>query len=247
MTSQKKSKEAQTAGENVYQYLHTNIIQLQIKPGQTININELSDFLKVSRSPIRDALVQLARDGLVTTTPQKSTIVSKINIPRAKDERFMRACVEERILEEFLKCYEQTHIDALKDVLEQQKQRMENKDIRGFLRTDDAFHSVFFQVTNHPFSLENILNMSSHYFRMRLLSLSALDICEQSYRQHQEILQLVLAKDYASIREMINRHIVDKKEEEIRMERKFPDLFTGIEGADYLKSKIWEDDFLMTI
>lgn len=53
--------------------------------------------------------------------------------------------------------------------------------------------------------------MSSHYFRMRLLSLSALDICEQSYRQHQEILQLVLAKDYASIREMINRHIVDKK------------------------------------
>ena len=58
---------------------------------------------------------------------------------------------------------------------------------------------------------------------------------------------MVLAKDYASIREMINRHIVDKKDEEIRMERKFPDLFTGIEGADYLKSKIWEDDFLMTI
>ena len=166
MNNHKNTKSASTAGDNVYHYLRTCILELRVKPGQSININELSDYLKVSRSPIRDALVQLARDGLVTTTPQKGTTVSRIDIPRAKDERFMRACVEERVLEEFLECYSNEHINTLNNILERQKKTQKDKDIRNFIRADDDFHSVFFQATNHPFSLENVLNMSSHYYRI---------------------------------------------------------------------------------
>ncbi|WP_283606374.1 GntR family transcriptional regulator [Faecalispora anaeroviscerum] len=247
MTNQKNTKDSQTAGENVYQYLRTSIIELQVKPGQTININELSDFLKVSRSPIRDALIQLAKDGLVTTTPQKGTIVSKIDVQRVKDERFMRACIEERVLEEFLKSYQESHIEKLKEILEQQKLTLENKDARGFLRTDDAFHTVFFQATSHPFCLENVLNMSSHYFRIRLLSLSEPDIRKQTYGQHKEILQLIQERNISKIRQLIDLHIVEKKDEETRMKHKYPDLFTGIEEPDQLKGKIWEEDFLMTV
>lgn len=247
MTSQKSPKDAQTAGENVYQYLRNSIIGLQVKPGQIININELSDFLKVSRSPIRDALIQLAKDGLVTTTPQKSTIVSKINIQRAKDERFMRACIEERVLEEFVKIHQPIHINMLQEVLVQQKQTMESQDTRSFLLADDAFHAVFFQATNHPFSLENVLNMSSHYLRIRLLSLAEPDICEQVYGQHKEILRLIQDKGFQDFRKIIELHIVEKKDEEARMKRKYPDLFTGIEEIDDLKNKIWEEDFLNTI
>lgn len=247
MTEQKNSKDSQTAGENVYQYLRTSIIELQVKPGQTININELSDFLKVSRSPIRDALIQLAKDGLVTTTPQKGTIVSKIDIQRVRDERFMRACIEERVLSEFLNSYQDSDIQALKDLLHQQRQALQSKDAREFLRADDAFHTVFFQATNHPFCLENVLNMSSHYYRIRLLSLSEPDICKQTYEQHEEILDLIQQKNLSKIRTLIDLHIVDKQGEETRMKRKYPELFTAIEEADQLKGKIWEEDFLQTI
>jgi DNA-binding GntR family transcriptional regulator len=73
MENKKKEKDSKTAGENVYNFLRTSIIELRVKPGQIINIKELSEFLKVSRSPIRDALIQLGKDGLVTTTPQKGT------------------------------------------------------------------------------------------------------------------------------------------------------------------------------
>lgn len=247
MNAQKNTSDNQTAGENVYQYLRTGILELQIKPGQVINISELSDFLKVSRSPVRDALLQLAKDGLVTTTPQKSTIVSKISIQRAKDERFMRACIEERVLEEFQKIYKETHIDTLKDILEQQKQAIETKDTRSFLRTDDAFHSVFFHATSHPFSLESVLNMSSHYLRIRLLSLVEQDICIQAYEQHLEILRLIRQKEPVKFREIMDLHIVEKMDEEVLMTRKYPDLFSGLEEINYLKNKIWEEDFLNTI
>lgn len=245
--SKQNVKDNQTAGDNVYQYLRTSIIELQVKPGQTININELSDFLKVSRSPIRDALIQLAKDGLVTTTPQKGTTVSKIDVQRVKDERFMRACIEGRVLEDFFNCYQKAHIEALEDILAQQRQFIENRDVRAFLRADDAFHSVFFDATNHPFCLENILNMSGHYYRIRLLSLSEPDIIKHTYRQHEEIMEQIQERNISKIRALIDSHITEKQEEESRMKRKYPDLFSGIDESDELKGKIWESDFLLTV
>lgn len=247
MTAKRETKDVQTAGDNVYQHLRTSIIELQIKPGQVININELSDFLKVSRSPIRDALIHLANDGLVTTTPQKSTIVSKIDIQRAKDERFMRACIEARVLAEFAKVYRTSHMDTLTEILGNQKLMMDVQDTRGFLRTDDAFHSVFFQATNHPFSLDKVLNMSGHYLRIRLLSLVEADIREKTYEQHHELLRMLQDKSQTNFQDIVDLHISKKQDEEIRMARKYPDLFTGIEEIDSLKNKIWEEDFLETI
>ena len=244
MAAKKKVSETQTAGENVYKYLRTSIIELRVKPGQTINMNELGEFLKVSRSPIRDALIQLGKDGLVETTPQKGTIVSKIDVQRVKDERFLRACIEERIMEEFLNIYQPSHIESLRKILEEQKKAF---DAREFLRLDDAFHSVFFDVTNRPYCLDAVLNMSSHYYRIRLLSLSESGIRQLSLSQHEEILKLVLEKDISKIKKLLEKHIVDKDDEENQMKREYPDLFTGIVLANPQRQKIWEKDFLSTV
>ncbi len=247
MTYMKDMKETQTAGENVYQYLHNSIMGLQVKPGQTINIGELSTFLNVSRSPIRDALIQLAKDGLVTTTPQKGTIVSKIDIQRVRDERFLRACVETRVLEEFIECFQMHHIQELEGALARQYQAAEQKDLRAFLRADDDFHSVAFHATNHHYSLHTILNMSSHYYRTRLLSLSLRNVSDENLQQHQELMSIIRNKDRDAIRRMINSHVVEKQEEEIAMIRRYPDLFTGVDEIDVTHLKIWEDDFLLTV
>ena len=89
--------------------------------------------------------------------------------------------------------------------------------------------------------------MSSHYYRIRLLSLSESDIRQQTYEQHEEILRLIQERDVSKIRTLIDLHIVDKQDEETRMKRKYPELFTAIEESDQLKGKIWEEDFLMTV
>lgn len=247
MAVKKNDRDYQTAGENVYQYLRTSIIELRVKPGQVINIKELSDFLQVSRSPVRDALIQLGKDGLVTTTPQKGTIVSKIDIQRVRDERFMRACMEERVIEEFFALCTPKHIELLEKLLEEQKQTLMDADARGFLRMDDTFHSVFFEATGHPFCLESVLNMSSHYYRIRLLSLSEPDIRRQTFMQHEELFKIICSKDTSNLRRLLDLHIVEKEEEEEEMKYKYPDLFTGIVPVSAKKRKIWENDFLMSV
>lgn len=248
MTAKKNIKHAQaTAGGNIYTFLRKKIIELQIKPGEFINVNELSEFLNVSRSPVRDALIQLESEGLVTTAPKKGTIISKIDIHRVKDERFLRSCIEEKIAVEFINVYTEKHIAQLRDIIELQQKAAENNDLREFLSYDDSFHAVFYEATDRLFCLGVIKNMSGHYYRVRLLALSEPEILKSTLDQHEEIIDLSLKKDSRRLARLLSSHIAEKGAEVTMLTAKYPDLFTGVMKQPKEKRNIWESDFLKPV
>lgn len=63
----------------VYDILRDDIIDLVLPPGSPIDEIQLAERLSMSRTPIREALVRLASEGLVTTLPNRSTVVSNID------------------------------------------------------------------------------------------------------------------------------------------------------------------------
>jgi len=232
------------ADKTVYDFIGRKILDLHIKPGETININELEKFLNVSRSPIRDALIQLEKEGLVVTIPKKGTIVSKINAARVKDERFLRSCIEERVVEEFLEIYQESDLEEMRDAMKAQERAIKLFDVREFLVWDDIMHSVSFKVTGHQFCLNTVLNMSGHYSRIRLLSLSDMTTLNQNLEQHKTMIELIIKKDSESLKTLIQGHITNKESEFQSLLNRYPDLFeTDIPIASN-ETNIWESDFL---
>jgi DNA-binding GntR family transcriptional regulator len=65
--------------KHVYDVLRDEIIDLVLDPGSPIDEIALAERFEMSRTPIREALVRLAGEGLVTTLPNRSTVVSNIN------------------------------------------------------------------------------------------------------------------------------------------------------------------------
>lgn len=65
---------------HVFQRLRDEILSLELRPGQLIDEASLAARFEVSRSPVREALVRLAAEGLVETVPNKGTIVTPLNI-----------------------------------------------------------------------------------------------------------------------------------------------------------------------
>ncbi len=63
----------------VYDALRDEILNLTLPPGSPIDEVQLSERLSMSRTPIREALVRLAGEGLVTTLPNRSTVVASID------------------------------------------------------------------------------------------------------------------------------------------------------------------------
>lgn len=64
----------------VFERLRDEILSLELRPGQLIDEANLAERFNVSRSPVREALVRLAADGLVQTVPNKGTVVTPLNL-----------------------------------------------------------------------------------------------------------------------------------------------------------------------
>ena len=73
--------------DDVLGTLRTAIIDGTFAPGEQLRDGELADWLGCSRTPVREALLQLARSGLVVARPGRSTIVSSLDLERVREAR----------------------------------------------------------------------------------------------------------------------------------------------------------------
>jgi len=71
-----------SGAQMVYDSLRQSIIEMTLAPGSPLDETSLSERFEMSRTPIREALVRLSAEGLVTTLPNRSTIVSSIDFVR---------------------------------------------------------------------------------------------------------------------------------------------------------------------
>ena len=59
--------------DTIYDILRTDILELKLRPGMVFSIKDIMEVYDVGRTPVRDALISLSKDGLVTLLPQKGT------------------------------------------------------------------------------------------------------------------------------------------------------------------------------
>lgn len=219
------AKQELKIGDNVYNILRKSIIELNIKPGESISIKELCEQLSAGRSPIRDALIKLEKEGLIKSLPQKGTIIAKIDMDRVAEEQFLRECLEEKTMQIFMQQYEPSDINKLKDNLEQQKQSIKSMDSRKFLQYDEEFHEIIYLAAGKPLVWKTIQSTSGHYRRIRLLTLIEPDILKKTLSQHEQMISYIEMNKIEELSELVHEHVTKLKTEELDMIDKYPDLF----------------------
>lgn len=224
-----------TIGDVVYYSLLKNIFNLNLKPGEPLNVKSISEQLDVSRTPVRDALIKLAKEGLVDVFPQKGTSVSRIDIHRVEEELFLRQSLEVRAVTLFMKEHESSHIDALTKYISMQKECLTNNDYITCLHYDDAFHHVFFAAINKNLCWDTIQSMSGHYRRVRLMSIWDHDVFSGIIEQHQEMLKNIISGNVSAVQELYLEHSSALITQIDRLLEKYPDYF----------KKEKEDNFLL--
>jgi len=241
------TKQEFTIGDNIYSVLKNNIIELMIKPGETISIKDISTQLNVGRSPVRDALIKLEKEGLIKSMPQKGTMIAKIDMERVQEEQYLRECLEEKTIYLFMKMHEKSDIGKLKKIYEKQKQCVAKMDSRRFLQYDEDFHEIFYQVAGKPLCWQTIQSMSGHYRRIRLLSLLEENILTNVLVQHEQIITLIEENKTEELIELIHDHVTRLKTEELDLHHKYPELFENINFRTENTTGLLKKDFLNMI
>lgn len=236
----------ETPVEDAYTILRKEIIELRLRPGTFVSIKNLCEHFRISRSPMRDALLRLNEEGLVTLLPQRGTIISKIDLKRVEEERFLRVSVEREVMGLYMTNPTPEDIAKLEASLAQQRESIAAEDFRRFITADDDFHDVFYGTTGKPFCAEVIRKASGHYNRVRLLSCIDMDITDNILQQHCEMIAAMKSKDAQKMLAVFSHHLSKIDVEEHMLSRKYPDLFLR-EGAEDRENDTLEADFLQTL
>lgn len=123
--------------------LRQAILNFQLKPGQRLVERELIERLGVSRTTLREAIRELAAEGLVTVVPQKGARVCAPTYEEAADLYEVRAALESVIVARFVERADDGEIAALKDaVADYRRVCGETTDILALLAAKEAFYEV---------------------------------------------------------------------------------------------------------
>ena len=90
----------ESSKEYAMRVIRENIISLELEPGTSVSANELASEIPVSRGPIREALSELSKIGIVEVYPQSGCKISMIDYTVVEEARFLRNTLECAIVKE---------------------------------------------------------------------------------------------------------------------------------------------------
>ncbi|TAN65199.1 GntR family transcriptional regulator, partial [Paraclostridium sordellii 8483] len=192
-----------------YRVLKDNIMSLNLKPGELLSESNLSEKLKISRTPIREILMKLKNEHLIEVKPQAGTYVSLIDMDLISEAIFMRSVLEKEVLIEACNKFPEELFIELEKNLFAQKLVVDKpgKEIE-FHDLDKNFHKLIFLGCNKANIWDAIMNIGTHYNRMRLLAEMKSNKM-QIIKQHEEMLDIIKNKEFDKIDTYINKHIVE--------------------------------------
>lgn len=183
-----------------------NIIRLELAPGSRISENELASMLGLSRTPVREALQELAKIKLVEVYPQRGNFVSLIDYELVEEATFMRNVLECAVVELVCEKADPYQIAELEANVKLQEFTLENFSPEKLMELDNEFHHMLFQIANKNQSYLLLEGMTVHFDRVRNMALSAIrDI--KIVEDHRAIVQAISEKNPLAARQLMNKHL----------------------------------------
>lgn len=192
----------------VYETIKTSILSLELQPGTILSIGELAEQFEVSRTPVRDALLLLEKDALVTLIPHKGARVTEIT---AKDVREMYEmhialeCHAVRIVAPKLTSQE---MDGLEQILEASLHALADGNLLLASNLGRQFHDVFVQKLGNRRLTAYLRDLDVLYTRLRNYSAMLPGRLQRSYEQHLAILNALKAGDTSQAVQALADHFL---------------------------------------
>ncbi len=143
--------------EQVYEYLSGQLEKGEIRPGTTINLEETSQKLGVSRTPLRDALLQLEMEGFVSILPRRGVIVNHLNLQDIRSYYEIIGALESTA---FLAAFEKvsrSQIKRMHDLNSEMEKAMEQDNFNQYYQKNIKFHNIFLDLCGN-LNLVRIVN-----------------------------------------------------------------------------------------
>ena len=208
----------------VYNSLWDDIMQAKLPPGKRLSEQEIALKLNVSRTPVREAFINLAKEGLVEIFPQRGTFVTKIDLKEVRQAVFIRESLEVSVLTELIGKVTDEQISQLKRMIAEQETERQRADFLRFYELDEEFHRTLAVMSGYPRAWEGIKASKVQMDRVRWLSLPLASRIAKLIEQHAAIVQALEEGRAEKAKQALSEHLTYAAQP-VEIQEKFQDYF----------------------
>lgn len=191
--------------ETVYDVLRADMISCRLPPGIDIREQELAQRFGVSKSPVRDALMRLEREGLVITLPRQGYRVAPVSLPDVQDMFGLREALEHASMERIVRHASEAQLAELDSF----RRFTPDEWNGGFVEYNREFHRTLARISGNARMRDHLFDLMDQMDRAVQLSINSLKRGDPQavVNEHIEIIDMLQARDANRAQRLIRRHV----------------------------------------
>ncbi len=213
---------ASTLEEKVYTILEDQILSQKFHAGDSFTEMKLSKELGVSRTPVREALQRLDREGLIKLIPNKGAVVIGISERDLIDIYKIRMRLEGLAARIAAERADESLLRTLSDNIDLTQFYMEKGNVEKVKDLDSAFHDIIYRYCESRILSKTLSELHRYIACYRKLSLTVEGRLKKSLSEHREIYDAIKRADSQSADELMSAHV----------ERALQNLLTIVQNQD---------------
>lgn len=197
--------------QRVAHALRAALVSGEMRPGVVYSAPTLADEFGVSATPVREAMLDLVREGLVEVVRNKGFRVTELSGPELDDITHVRMLIEVPTVAELARACDDAlaaQVEALRPLAHQIVDKAAEPDLIGYVEADRRFHLSLLGLfgNDHLVAVVGDLRARSRLYGLR--QLAHRDELRESAYEHQQLVDLILARDADGAAALMRQHML---------------------------------------
>jgi len=223
--------ESESHSDYAYRVIRENIMSFRLEPDSILNEGVFAEALKISRTPVHEAVLRLRDEYLIEVIPRRESKVSRINLQLVGEGAFMRCAIEPALIRQIAGNLPKAFIRRFQEVLEAQRRTLsEEGQLYDYTSFDDQFHQLIYEAASKPTVCQSVHKIIGHLDRIRYLIRfnSSKEIESASYQEHRQFLNVLMfgVTTEFDIETCYRNHILRFQTNMSMLSDKYPAYFT---------------------
>jgi DNA-binding GntR family transcriptional regulator len=215
MAGPQKSKEAKKRKllrEHVYTGVKNAIIGGDLKPGKRLIEERLAADMATSRTPVREAIQKLEKEGLIFRLPRGGFAVKAVTEDEVEEILGLRSVLEGYAAYLATSRITDAELKQLDEIIAREDACLNNLNVDEFIRLDGEFHDVLYRSAKNA-RLYGLLNdLRDYMYRYRVIILHYQRKLHLAVQDHKEMLAAIKSKSPRQVERLVRKHVSRGKE-----------------------------------
>ncbi len=198
--------------EHVYTGVKSAIIGGDFQPGKRLIEEKLAADMATSRTPVREAIQKLEKEGLIFRLPRGGFAVKPVTEEEVEEILGLRSILEGYSAFLATTRITEAELEHLDEIIAREDECLRNLDVEEFIRLDGEFHDVLYRAAKNARLYILLNDLRDFMYRYRVIILQFQRKLHLAVQDHREMVQSIKAKSPRQVEKLVRKHVSRGKE-----------------------------------